>query len=335
MKRTLDFIIIGAQKSGTTTLFEYLRHHPALEVPAEKEAPFFSDDACYATGMDAYLKRVFPFADQTKLWGTVTPQYMVGGLRGVWYETVPQRDYPPVSTVPSRIRATCPEARLIAILRDPTERSFSHYRQNVLFGWEQRPFDRAIEELLQPTALREAREDPSELSGYVVWGEYARILEPYFELFGNDQLLVLFTDELRRDPDGILRRMYAFLGVDQPIARAGGRTKLARVGATERRFRWLDLYYVQRVLTRNSVARALWHGTPWRVRRKLDRLYGDTALHVELWNRRAGDLAMSSDTVAALRAHFRDDTHRLTQLIGCVPPWAGALQDIGTTAGHP
>ncbi len=337
MKRTLDFIVIGAQKAGTTTLFEYLRQHPALALPAEKESPFFSNDDRYDRGMDDYCRHLFAFADHAKLWGTVTPQYMFGGLLSGGPGSVPQQHSPPVTTVPRRIHAACPKARLIAILRDPAERAFSHYRQTVLFGWEQRPFDQAIKEMLGSSSLHDAREQPSEPHGYVVWGEYGRILEPYYDLFGDDGVLALFTEELERDPAELLARIYACLGVEPATVPIAGTQRRARVGATSRRLPWLNLYRAQRSISENSVARTCWHAMPWRTRRRLDRVFAGAAASVDLRNRRRVESTMSPEAAAALRTHFRTDTQRLANLIGRMPPWAESYLPHGEhkrTAGH-
>src|ERR1035438_1302883 len=80
MKETLDFVIVGAQKAGTTSLFEYLRRHPELSLPAGKEMPFFSDEDARGRGWDDYLRKAFAFAGPESKWGTATPQYMLGGL---------------------------------------------------------------------------------------------------------------------------------------------------------------------------------------------------------------------------------------------------------------
>src|SRR5664280_1861889 len=77
-KNTLDFIIIGAQKAGTTTLFEYLKRHPELCMPAGKEAPYFGHDDMIARGWEAYLRATFTFADPECKWGTATTHYMAG-----------------------------------------------------------------------------------------------------------------------------------------------------------------------------------------------------------------------------------------------------------------
>jgi hypothetical protein len=72
-----DFIIIGAQKAGTTSLFEYLRMHPGIYMPSEKEIPFFCDDPLYARGWDTFAWRYYASAPGGSLWGKVTPNYLV------------------------------------------------------------------------------------------------------------------------------------------------------------------------------------------------------------------------------------------------------------------
>ena len=107
--KPLDFLIIGAQKSGTTSLFKYLNQHPDIAMPADKEAPYFTNDELYSAGWQHYLGNYFTGYDQELLWGTASPQYM-SDLRAA-----------------ERITRDLPNTRLIAILRNPIERAYSHY----------------------------------------------------------------------------------------------------------------------------------------------------------------------------------------------------------------
>src|SRR4051812_24838908 len=100
-KGELDFIVIGAQKAGTTTLFEHLRRHPDVSLPAGKESAFFSQDENYRRGWDAYLEglaREGGMSGSDRRWGTISPSYMLGtvqkrlGEGGSYDEhTVPRR----------------------------------------------------------------------------------------------------------------------------------------------------------------------------------------------------------------------------------------------------
>jgi hypothetical protein len=171
-KDRLDFLVIGAQKAGTTSLFEYLRLHPEIHMPPGKEVPYFSDDGMVAHGWEAYLGQTFAGTDPSLSWGTASPQYMAGAV------LMPAGPVggAPERVVPERIRERLPEARLVAILRDPVARAESHHRMMRLRGEEPRSFDRAVAELLRPEALEQARREPTPTSAYVAWGEYGRIL---------------------------------------------------------------------------------------------------------------------------------------------------------------
>jgi Sulfotransferase domain len=334
MKQQLDFIVIGAQKSGTTSLFEYMRRHPDLCLPAAKEVPYFSHDANYGRDWAEYLRKAFPFADPDRKWGTVTPHYMYGGI----HDATGQSDGSPTEsderTVPLRIRDRLPDVRLIAILRDPVQRARSHHAMAALNGWDPRPFSQAVQELLEPDALVSARRMPDETTGYVVWGEYGRILAGYLQTFAPEQLLVLFTSELRDEPESVLRRVFKFLGVDDRFVPDNLGTNY-REGGASRRFRWLDLNLVQAGASSNSLARRLWHALPEPARRRVDRRFDRINYLVGLWNRRSTPPGPEHEAEAdlALREHYAHDSARLAELLGVAPPWTSEPTSTVPAAG--
>ena len=339
MKDTLDFIIVGAQKAGTTSLFEHLRRHPELALPADKEVPYFSHDETIERGWEDYLRRSFFHSDPSLKWGTVTPQYMLGGL---WEPAENRASTTSFDerTVPARIRASLPDVRLAAILRDPAERAYSHYRMAVLYGWETRSFDQAIDELLRPAELARLRKQPRDTTGYVTLGEYGRILTPYFDIFPREQLLVLFTADLASDPAQLLRRLHAFIGVDAEFMPDTIEVRY-RIGATQQRFSWLGhepLTRVQLAMSRSAVARRAWHSLPYAARRRIDYAMGRMTRTINLRNRRStnpdtadADDARTSTTLARLRSHYQGDAAVLATLLGERPRWlpAGAAVDAG------
>src|SRR5437588_10561271 len=196
MNDVLDFIVIGAEKCGTTSLFEYLRKHPEICLPPGKYAVYFSNDDKYAQDWNTFLSKQFPFADGACKWGSVTPQYMYGGT--YTNKDSARRPSPAdVRTVPTRIKERLPDVRLIAVLRDPVPRARSHHSMTRYEGWDTRSVDQAVDELLQPEALEKARRDIHEITGYVVFGEYGRILGGYLDVFPREQLLVVFTRDLQ------------------------------------------------------------------------------------------------------------------------------------------
>ncbi len=298
----LDFLVIGAQKSGTTTLWQLLSGHPQLAFPAGKEAPFFTDEEAFAAGLPAYLARMFPDAAPDALRGTVTPSYMKGaagpGTRGI-----------PVELVAERIADAVPGARLIALLREPIGRAISHHRMSARRGIEPRPLEQALGEQLAPGALAAARAHPTECNSYLVAGEYGRILAAYRERVPAERMLVAFTDELASDPDALLGRILAFLGVDAAWRPANLGERRMTGGDTER----LAPEEAGPLLARLSTA------VP-------DRLHGAIRLAFEEWNTIAAPApeALGPRLRAALARHFAADGAALGELIGAPVPWAAA-----------
>jgi hypothetical protein len=354
-KDTLDFIIIGAQKSGTTSLFQYLRHHPEIFIPVDKEVPYFSHDPTVTTvPWKTYMRNIAQHVaggdttdppDERLKWGTVTPHYTVGG---VWERTddhTAQAEPYDERTVPSRIQAQLPDVRLIAILRDPVARAVSHHRLFVRRGRERQTFDEAVAQLLRPDALEDARERPKQTTGYVTWGEYGRILSGYFDVFPREQMLVVFTEELERDPAQLLGRIQQFIGVSAEFepANLGDRYN---VGKAELGFHWtnpstwlspaspMSPQGVRRGVGANKVARALWRKVPRERQRRLLTPYERVGGRVARWNRRRppkevrANAQPSEETLARLREHYAQDGERLQSLLGVRPPWLAADGEI-------
>lgn len=199
--KTLDFIVIGAQKSGTTSLFKYLSEHPAIFMPPDHdEIAFFSYDSVFDEGWPKFAGHIFAGVPTSKQWGMVSPHYMAD------------------ARAPGRIVKAMPAVKLIAVLRNPVERAFSHYHMLVRRGLEQRPFAQVIDLMLQPDQLNQARRlpysDQNEQHGYVAWGEYGRILAHFLEFFDSSSLLILFTDELAGQPAQTWDKIARFLNID-------------------------------------------------------------------------------------------------------------------------
>jgi len=320
MKPAFDFIVIGAQKAGTTALHEYIRRHPEVSVPAGKEAPFYSHDSIWGAGWRPYAEKVFAFAPDTTRWGSATPHYMLGSL----YERVNgSLDGRPEWVVPSRIMQHAPGTKLVAILRDPVERAHSHYRMQVLRGTERASFPAAVGELLRPEVLERSRRFPTEETSYVSTGEYGRILTPYLELFGREQVLVCFSRDLDREPEALMRRVWSFLGVAADFVPENlGRRY--RVGGERKRAGWLDMDRLQSSLATSGPVRALWHALPTGARRRVDSAWNELNYRLELWNRKGGEngAGPSAEVERRLREHYADDRARLAALLGEEPPWA-------------
>lgn len=299
----LDFLIIGAQKCATTTLFELLRQHRELQLPLEKEVPFFTETS--ADGSDAaawarFARRYFA-ADGRRI-GKVTPQYMAD------------------ARVPRRLAALMPDCRLIAVLRDPLERSYSHFRMAQRRGTETRDFAAAMAPLLDPCQQQRARSGspPRHAQGYepeadyyLAWSEYGRILTDYRRCFGAQQLLVIYSEELQDNPRQVLQRVLRFIGVSTDFHPRGLGEVMHAGGGGNR------LPPALRVWLRElGPVAALWRRVPPQLQGRLRFLY-------ERWNARSTGQRpeLPADLEAALRHHLRADLDRLLDL-GCPgPPW--------------
>jgi hypothetical protein len=196
-------LIIGAQKAGTTSLFSYLVQHPGVLPPLSKEIHYF--DLNYTRGVTWYRAR-FPFSHQLR-GGSLTldasPYYLAHPL------------------VPPRAAQLLPRVKLIALLRNPVDRAFSHYQHEVRGGRESLSFAEAIEQ--EPARLageeERLRRDPAYYSynhrrySYMLRGLYVEQLRAWVGHFPRSQLLVLQSEWLFRDPAAATAAVYDFLGL--------------------------------------------------------------------------------------------------------------------------
>jgi Sulfotransferase domain len=210
------FLVIGAQKGGTTSLHRYLREHPAVLCPGTKEVHYFS--LRYAQG-ERWYRSLFPlFPAGIAVW-------LRHGARAAVGEATPAYLFDPGAA--ARVHAFNGQMRVIAVLRDPVDRAYAHYHMERETRDERRPFEDALaweEEVLAPE-LERWFADPAYASllplygrSYVARGRYAEQLERWLRLFPREQLLVLTTDELRIDPGGTMALIARFLGVPERTA---------------------------------------------------------------------------------------------------------------------
>ena len=202
-----DFLILGAQKAGTTALYAYLRRHPSVLGPAWKEVSFF--DRHWTRGV-AWYRGQFPNV------------LRVGAARrrGVVRvgEASPSYLFHPLA--PERVRATVPDVRLVVLLRNPVDRAFSQYQHEVALGRESLPFEQALEHEDRRTAGEVERmlADPRYFSSewwthtYRARGLYAEQLERWLAVFPRRQLLVVATEEMAAAPAATYGRVLEFLG---------------------------------------------------------------------------------------------------------------------------
>jgi hypothetical protein len=301
--KPLDFLIVGAQKCATTALFEHLRSHPDIAMPLEKEVPFFTGQDCTQESWQAFASEQFGAGQQNKLWAKASPQYMSD------------------PDVPARIKELMPDVKLVAILRDPIERTWSHFQMGRRRDTEHREFAQAIEALLTEEALQSGRSLPvpehtggyeSEADFYVAWSEYGRILTEFTASFDPKQILVLYTEELENEPEATLDRLLEFIGLPTGFRPATLGEVIHRGGGSNKRIP----QSVREWLRSRKILYRLWQCVPEARRGRLRFQY-------EQWNIRRSSNAMllPENLREQLRRHYSADLKSLLSLPIAPPPW--------------
>jgi hypothetical protein len=203
-----NFLIIGAGRAGTTSVYHYLRQHPDVFMSSIKETNFFAyaaltaeerstgtlDSTSFPVHSLQEYRRLFDRASGAQAIGEASPRYMTDGR------------------IAEGISDLLPGVRLIAMLRDPVERAHSSYLFHRRDGRETRSFSQAVREEREGLF---AEEGPSiGQRSYLKLGFYDRLLAPYFDLFARSQIGIFLFDHLVRDPAGLMRDMFRFLDVD-------------------------------------------------------------------------------------------------------------------------
>lgn len=205
-----DFVIIGAAKSGTTSLFEYLARHPGVIPPFSKEIHFF--DYGYARG-EAWYRRHFPLRRQLERGG---PD---GRSRALTFEATPYYLAHPL--VPERMARLMPDVKLVCLLRDPVSRTISSYYNQVRLGREPLELREAIESESERIAGEEERlrREPgyhSRIYKYFAYrsrSEYARQLANWFAHFSREQIGVWQAERFFRDTARVFAEILEFVGL--------------------------------------------------------------------------------------------------------------------------
>jgi hypothetical protein len=218
-----NFLVIGAGRSGTTSLYEYLREHPEVFMSPVKETNYFAFPEGHqpergpggvrvrreAVTTRAAYEALFEEAGDARAIGEASPRYL----------STPE--------APARIEALLPDVRLVAILRDPVDRAYASYLGLRRDGLEPEP---TFEDALRDDDRRQREGWP--FAGLIETGRYHRHLLRYYERFPAERIRVYLHDDLRADAAGLVRDLLSFLEVDPEFApdtaRVHGRTGLVR-----------------------------------------------------------------------------------------------------------
>jgi len=197
MRRKVDFIICGTQKSGTTALYSYLNQHHQVCMAEKKELHYFDDDSLFLDGKPDYSEYHSWFSpnDAHKLLGEATPSYMY------WKSS------------PKRIWQYNPSMKILIILRNPIERAYSHWNMQRFKKLERLPFYQAI--MTEHERKKKYHPFQDMNFSYVDRGFYLEQLRRIWTYFSKDQVLILKNEYLKHCHDEALNDVCDFLGVDR------------------------------------------------------------------------------------------------------------------------
>jgi hypothetical protein len=203
-RRLPNFLILGTQKGGSTSLYDHIGLHPDVAVSPRKEINYFSNE--HQRG-EYWYRMFFPFKNSSLTFcGEASPAYIINPYAA------------------GRIRKLIPDCRLIVLLRNPVERAISHYYHSFKKGRETLP----LMDALQQESTRIDDEWATILNdknytsrahnvySYCQRGKYADQLLRYFEHFDRDQILIIDSDDFFSQPQETMRLVFDFVGVNQP-----------------------------------------------------------------------------------------------------------------------
>ncbi len=205
-----DFLIIGAQKAGTTSLANYLAQHPSVVAPKWKEVHFF--DLNYEKG-PAWYRSNFPISRRERLERRLQNQQLLSGDATPYYILHP--------CAARRAFDLIPKARIIVMLRDPVDRAYSHYHHEIRLGKESLPFEEAI--AAEPSRIagevEQLEADPLYKSlnyqhfTYLARGVYCDQIRQWLRYYRRDRVLIVSSERFFESPALEYRRVLKFLGL--------------------------------------------------------------------------------------------------------------------------
>jgi len=201
-----DFLIIGAMKSGTTSLYEYLSQHPQIDKPTHKEIYFFSTNQ-YKKGLQWY-KAHFPLKHcKDKLTFEASTDYIF------------------VPNTPKRIHQRLPEVKLILLLRNPVDRAISHYYHEIQRYREHLSISEAleyedfrlppVESLFQhDIKISNYNNNPFIHFSYKSRGVYVNQIKRFFKYFPHNKIFIVNSEKFYSQTNDVMKQIYQFLEID-------------------------------------------------------------------------------------------------------------------------
>lgn len=288
-----NFIVIGAAKSGTTSLYHYLAQHPEIYMSPVKEPRFF---ALEGHSLDFPGQPVPPSVRTTTRTTLESYEQLFAGVRSERAVGEASVIYLPHPRAPEAIARRIPDVRLIAVLRDPAERAYSSFLYQSLVGYETcAEFEEAL--AVEPERIRD---DWPWWCHYRDQGFYHRHLSRYLERFDPDQIRLYLYEDYSRDPHAVLADLFRFVGADDSF-RANVATRHNPSGRARSRRAQTFLNYP------HPAKEALKTAVPERWRRRLITMLQSANLERP---------PMRPETRAELVAGYAEDVGRLETLLG-------------------
>jgi hypothetical protein len=301
-----NFFIVGTGKSGTTSLYHYLRQHPQVYMSPVKEPSYFASEIRMDNLSEAHRRYIRLHSAETTLrppgWLFSTWQEYLQLFQGVQNEIAVGEAsiaYLWSETAASNIAARLPDAKIIIMLRDPAERAFSQYLHHVAVGLVHSGFPQHIEECLR-------NQDRTISAHYPVLevGLYEKQVKRYLDSFPRKNIRIYWYEEDWRQPDRLLADLFQFLGVDPAFRPDTSRRNL------ERRAPRFPLAYhlAMRLDLTHQIGQVIPENLRLRIRKLLFK--------------RGTSLQMSPADRSLLIDYYRDDILRLSRLLDHdLTPW--------------
>lgn len=287
-----SFLVVGASRSGTTTLHKTLSQHPSLFLPKKKELHFFSNTQNFNRGLANYEK-FFRHAKSHQIAGEISPPYF---HKGITLDAQRKYHWDVEDDSATRISRSMPSTKLIFTLRNPVDRAYSQYSKNLLQGKEMAAsFDDAVE-----LEISGRRVPESDQSCWLYKSCYSKHIEHWLSLFPKQQTLFLIFEEWVKNPEGAFTKIYDFLGVE----------------AIEVKPDTLQIANSARAQKKGTLFGLL---SPVKSNSLVGKLYGKFATEPSNKN-----YPMSAETRARLNDYFRDDIERLETMLNLsLDVWRG------------
>jgi len=204
-----DFLIIGAKRCGTTSLFSHLPEHPSIAKSHHDNMGFFNDN--FHLGVNWY-KSFFPTISYKKKIEKKYDKFLAFDVTTRYMEN---------NTTAENIKKIKPEIKIIVMLRNPIDRAYSQFNLSVKEKTEKLDFEQAILEEMSRLKMENIGENekklefPNKYRHYIKKSLYAMQLKPWFDIFPKENILVLSTEEFRNNDDKIYNEIFKFLNIPE------------------------------------------------------------------------------------------------------------------------